>query len=122
VRLGDGLNIRVHTELVDELLVNHLGEERAKLRDDCDKQYMMKGESMYQRGYPLWFIGTKALCIFKSSHSKSLAFLRGYCRARREKIPQVVNILEKRFVNKFNIHRALYRSTGLKTPFYANYI
>ena len=55
-----------------DLHVNHLGKKRALERDKLFKQYLHKGVSYYQRGYPIEFLLFKAM---KLSTKKYLFWL-----------------------------------------------
>lgn len=89
-----------------DLHVNHLGKTRALSREKQSWLNEAKGKSFHQRGYPLFFILMKGFkIILFNSRFSGFYFIRGYFKAKREKIPQVVTPEEKKFIRNFQIKR-----------------
>lgn len=106
---------------VPNLLVNHLGQRRLRNRAVSKTLIYRKGCSMYRRGYPFWFTLLKALSFLHIGIGPIFSFLMGYVASFKNTDGKYVNKQEIHYINKFNIHRLLYRYTGIRTRFYSKY-
>lgn len=90
-----------------ELEVLHLKKHVSLQRESKPEYYFYKGQSFYQRGYPIEFILLKFIYfIFKFQINYGINFIKGYFFSKKKGIKQYVNKYEKRFIRKFQYKRA----------------
>lgn len=110
------------TSTVSDLHVNHLGKRRALSRDSVAYTYELKGQSLYLRGYPFWFVILKSLMYVPVGILHSRSLLVAYIHACINNIPKLVTKEEEAFIKRFNFHRALWRIFGYKTVFFRSFL
>ena len=89
-----------------ELHVNHLGKVRALNREKQSNLFYKRGISFYQRGYPVEFILTKAIKIFKTdSFMLAKQFIKGYFHSKKSKTKRYVTNDQMKFYRKLQYIR-----------------
>lgn len=93
------------TRTIQDLHVHHLGKDRALNRQSTVWLAKMKGQSLYLRGYPLWFVLLKGMRQGKSGFRCSISFYSGFLQYWLLRKRKLVSYEEALFVRQFNFAR-----------------